>query len=138
MHNIKDKIVALHGLPLPSDMIHEICGYCFYDNEASMIRDKKREIMNAVLSEANRGNSDLKYSNAGTWWFIYKDKNSSSCVSMFPDFCVDCGNYRACNHGYINFSVKCYCVDYYDLQEEEFTYEDEVREFKQHYWLFGW
>lgn len=139
MHNIKDKIVALHGLPLPSDMVHEICGYCFYDKEISLIRDKKRKIMKTVLTEANTGytsnkNGLKKYDDHGTWWFLYKDKKSEDFVSLLSDFCQDCGNYRASNRGYINLSVKCYCLD---SEEEEFSYEDEVREFKE-YWYLGW
>jgi len=137
MHNIKDKLVAVHGLPLPSDMISEICGYCFYDKETSLIRDRKREIMKTVLSEANTGCSNnkiglKKYDDVGTWWFLYIDKNNGLILSFLTDFCQDCGNYRQVNRGYIDFRVKCYCLD---LEEEQFSYEDEVREFKEYWYL---
>lgn len=140
MYNVNAKILALQGLPLPKDMIHEICGYCFYDKEISLIRDRKREIMKTVLKEANTGYSNNKivlktYDDVGTWWFLYVDKKNGAFLSLLPDFCQDCGNYREVNRGYIDFSVKCYCLDYYDLEEEEYSFETQVREFKQYWYL---
>jgi hypothetical protein len=139
MHNVREKICALSGLPLPYDMIHEICGYNFYDKETCIVRDKKREIMKTVLREANTGCSSnkiglKKYDDVGTWWFLHNDKNNGRSLSLLCDFCVDCGNYISVNRGYIDFSVKCICAD----EDDYYSYEDAVREFKEDYWLFGY
>lgn len=128
MHNVREKICALSGLPLPYDVIHEICGYNFYDKETSILRDKKREIMKTVLSESNCGNG------SGTWWFLHSDKNNEGSIYLLCDFCLDCGNYIYVNRGYIHFIARCICVN----EDDYYSYEDEVREFKEDYWLFGY
>ena len=89
-----NKLVVLHRIKLPEDIINEICGYCFYDTETSLYRQTKR---NLILSAFTNSSLSCGYDLQHWWFWINSDGNINpqfQCV-----FCSQCGNYLMSNNG---------------------------------------
>jgi hypothetical protein len=90
MSAVIDKVIALHNLQLPYDVVEEINRCCFYDKIEVGARNAK-EIANRKIRTAFH---DRYY--FGQWWFQagYYDTDAEIHEPQFQSSnCTTCGNY---------------------------------------------
>lgn len=130
MNNIvANKLFLIKQLKLPIELTCEISSYCFYDVQASFIRNKMRSITQIFKSPLINGRNDM-----GDWWFYieYGEKQFQA------QNCTSCGNYIVTNNYDTTDSVLCSCIyredtyidnDYQTIEDIE-NEEEEYRNYR--------
>ena len=98
-----NKLIALRRIKLPEDVIHEICGFIFYDSEVSLWRETKRQLMTRFKTTLMSGH-DLQH-----WWFCMIDQGNEENPQFQCVFCSECGNYIASNNDAETIAQKAVC-----------------------------
>ena len=99
---VEKKVIVLHHLKLPTEMINEICGFCFYDKEISFHRKNKKNMLSGFKNNLISGH-DLQH-----WWFWMSQPHDVQFQSIF---CSECGNYiMSNNYQHIANKSICECI----------------------------
>lgn len=131
MSAIIDKVIALHNLKLPYEIVEEINRCCFYDDLEVAARNAK-EIANRKIRTAFQG-----HFNFGMWCFHAGYYNAEFHEPQFQaSNCTTCGNYYHGNN--IDDAAPrsiCVCIDadhIFLLHQEE---QDAQEEPDDIYWI---
>jgi len=109
MSTLLDKVLAIHHLHLPYDVVNHINSFRFYDLQQLQIVKRKRTI-HRKIQRAFYGHDVI-----GHWWFsagfytIDNDENPTFERQFQASNCIRCGNYTHGNN-FDNASSKCICT----------------------------
>ena len=109
MTSLLDKVLALHQVGLPYDVVNHINSFRFYDQQQLQLRHNKFAV-NRKIKRSFNGN-ELN----GHWWFcagfyaIDNDEEQSFEVQFQASNCKRCGNYNAGNN-FATASSNCICT----------------------------
>lgn len=113
MSALLDKVLVLHQLGLPYDVVNYINSFRFYDQHQLQLRHNKLAV-NRKIQRAFNGHHV-----AGQWWFcagfytIDNDEDETFEVQFQASNCKRCGNYMNGNNFY-TASSRCICTCFLD------------------------
>jgi hypothetical protein len=113
MSAVTDKVITLHQLNLPYEMIETINSYCFYDYAQVRFNELLRTLKSDIIRKIE--NSMKGYEEDGQWWFmadVFENyTNDTNNERQFNGAnCIICGNYyNANNYTIIPYNSKCHC-----------------------------
>jgi len=141
MTSVLDKVIAMHQLDLPYEIVETINEYCFYDEYQVKIKTLKNDV-HRKFKYSFYGNDK-----SGIWWFSIAGNESEIHDKHFNGLnCTRCGNYIQSNNLlYIQNKITCICnmqmnnnqnEYYWDLLEDEIDpIQSEYDDFRYDYYL---
>lgn len=109
MSTLLDKVLAIHHLHLPYDVVNHINSFRFYDQKQVQILNQKRSIIRKI--ERSFNGHDLR----GHWWFcagfytIDNNEDQPFEIQFQASNCKRCGNYIHGNN-LATASSNCLCT----------------------------
>jgi hypothetical protein len=108
MSAVIDKVIALHQLNIPYEIVEEINSFCFYDEMQAKAKKIKNDVHQKIV-DAFIGNEIN-----GQWWFqagVF-DQDNVSHENQFQGMnCLQCGDYISANNmDYSATNVICLCL----------------------------
>jgi len=108
-----NKSVAVFNLPLPTDVLHTICGFIYYTHEECINKIKKQRIKLNTLVVLDLIRTEDDYD------IFCKKTYSLKRVQLQYIICKICNNYKITGGGIIHKNCVCLCNNDEDIICEE-------------------